>query len=364
MSQQLPDISIAQQATQLLRLRLPDTWKLELIEQPDLRVLIGSQQGQGQLLTEVHRRFKPGDMDALMGRLARRLRTAGGTPILLISDYLSPRGQEALIAENISFIDLRGNVRIAMDYPLMFVELNGEESLPAGASPASLRGATAGRLIRFLVDVRPPYGVVEIEAATTMNRGYVSRLLDAASDEGLIDRQKRGPVVEVDWAGLIRRRAREVSLMKTNTAFMFVARATLGTFVEQLRTLPIREQLVMTGPVAAYRLNAVAAAASLALYTNEQSERVREALDLIPVEEGANIALLRPPNSLPFELTEIDDGLRYAAASQVAIDCLSGPARMPAEGEAVIEWMAEDENRWRSPNIADYLQRRGRDPDA
>ena len=31
---------------------------------------------------------------------------------------------------------------------------------------------------------------------------------------------------------------------------------------------------------------------------------------------------------------------RYVAPSQAVVDCLTGTGRMPAEGEAVLEWMA------------------------
>jgi hypothetical protein len=32
------------------------------------------------------------------------------------------------------------------------------------------------------------------------------------------------------------------------------------------------------------------------------------------------------------------------------LDCLSGPGRMPAEGEAVLGWMGEHEGTWRRPS--------------
>lgn len=39
--------------------------------------------------------------------------------------------------------------------------------------------------------------------------------------------------------------------------------------------------------------------------------------------------------------------IAYAALPQVAVDCLTGPDRMPAEGEALLEWMAANEESWR-----------------
>ena len=77
----------------------------------------------------------------------------------------------------------------------------------------------------------------------------------------------------------------------------------------------------------------------------------------MPADESANVVLLRPPNTVPYLLTETVDGLTYAAASQIVIDCLSGPGRMPAEGEAVLEWMSSAEDAWRCRDIDEFTSR-------
>jgi hypothetical protein len=48
-----------------------------------------------------------------------------------------------------------------------------------------------------------------------------------------------------------------------------------------------------------------------------------------------------------FERPRLIDGVPHVALSQLAIDCLSGPGRMPAEGEAVLDYMVQTENSWR-----------------
>ena len=35
------------------------------------------------------------------------------------------------------------------------------------------------------------------------------------------------------------------------------------------------------------------------------------------------------------------DGVRSVSIAQAAIDCLTGPGRMPAEGEALLVWMRQ-----------------------
>jgi hypothetical protein len=79
-------------------------------------------------------------------------------------------------------------------------------------------------------------------------------------------------------------------------------------------------------------------------------------LPIIEVESGADTVLIRPDNNLAMSRPDDDGRLRFAAPSQVAIDCLSGSGRMPAEGEALIDWMAANEHVWRLPSISPLLE--------
>jgi hypothetical protein len=45
--------------------------------------------------------------------------------------------------------------------------------------------------------------------------------------------------------------------------------------------------------------------------------------------------------------------MSYVAPTQVALDCLSGNGRMPAEGEAVLSWLEANEAAWRVPSLDD-----------
>ena len=355
----LPE-ELIQQAIAQLKARLPSNWDTGLQDTPDLRATIGTlTTGQQPILIEVKPRFRPGDIDDLNKNLGRRLRTTPGTyPILVISDYFSPTSRRALKEEGFNYVDTTGNVRIELDSPALFLELEGANRSPTPSpNAATLKGATAGRLLRFLVDVRPPYRLSDIESATGINKGYLSRLLEALTSEGLITRPSRGPITDVDWPEVLRRRASQVDLYRTNTAFTFIARTSIGGVLDDLRTAPFTEPVVVTGSVAASRLAPIAAPASLAFYGSPQSDAVRNELGLLPADEGANVVFLRPPNTVPYLLTETVDGLTYAAPSQIVIDCLSGPGRMPAEGEAVLEWMSSAEDTWRCRDIDEFTSR-------
>jgi hypothetical protein len=54
-----------------------------------------------------------------------------------------------------------------------------------------------------------------------------------------------------------------------------------------------------------------------------------------------------------FEGTRELHGVPHVALSQLVLDSLSGPGRMPAEAEKVLEYMIDHESDWRSPLSSD-----------
>ena len=109
-----------------------------------------------------------------------------------------------------------------------------------------------------------------------------------------------------------------------------------------VRRLPTaRFRYAVTGSVAANRLAPVAPARLAMVYVDDPDE-VSAELNLTPTETGANVMLLAPFDDVAFARTRVDEGVTYVAPSQSAVDLLTSPGRSPAEGEAVLEWMARN----------------------
>lgn len=306
---------------------------------------------------EAKQSFSPRDVELLSVGLSRTIRSiAGHIPILVVAPWLSARTRELLVRDNINFLDLTGNAFIKLENPALYVKADGatRNPQPAPRGRATVRGPKAARLIRLLVDVQPPYGVSEIAAVTGLAAGYVSRLLDALDREALIERARRGRVEEADIAGLLRRWAESYDIFNTNEASFFLAPSGAK---EALTQLAGATQVAVTGSFAALRLAPVAAPALLIVYSGD-IDTVAGELGLLPADEGANVVLLRAFDEVAWERGSEDSGVRYVAPSQAAVDCLTGNGRMPAEGEALIAWMTENEPRWRLPSI-ENLDRSG-----
>jgi DNA-binding transcriptional ArsR family regulator len=354
----LTENEMAEAAVAWLRDRLPESWEVgptsraEFQATPDGRIdaaidLKGPNGTYTTMVVEVKRAFGPRDVDRLLGGVARTLRTlAGHIPILVVAPWLSQRTQELLSDQGLNYLDLTGNALIRLDNPTLYIQTQGakKDPSPIQRSKARVQGPKAGRLIRLLVDVRPPYGVRDLAAAADLTPSYVSRLLDTLDDEALIKRSERGKVESADIAGLLRRWAETYDVFRSNKAQRYLAPAGAGSAILQLDALNV--PVAVTGSFGAGRLAPVAAPALLAVYTDEP-DVVVEARGLIPADQGANVALLTPFDPVVWDRSVSAGGTSYVAPSQAAVDCLTGNGRMPAEGEALIQWMLDNEKLWR-----------------
>jgi hypothetical protein len=350
--QELLELGLSQ-----LRNQLPDTWAVETAIGPATargeatqHVIVKAPFGSASVaaLVEVRQTFSPQDARRLLGApIGQQLRAmAGNTPIVVISRYLSPRTRELLEAERVSYIDLSGNIRLELQNLFVAVEKVTRNPSPTKAPPPGLRGAMGGRVLRVLVDARPPYALTDIAKAAGVDGGYTSRILDALSDEALIEREPRGKVTKTDWPALLRARAHYVSVLGSRAAQGYVSPRGTRAALNALSERPPADLWAITGSFAAAEIAPVAAPALLVLYAMNPAS-VAADLGLLPADDGANVVLIRPSNYGPFDRTRKKDDLIWAGVSQVVLDCLSGNGRMPAEGEALIEWMTENEPAWR-----------------
>jgi hypothetical protein len=365
------ETSLLEAAIAGLRGMLPPDWQVERSSQPtstgspalaealpvpaiDLRAPNGV---SNRLAVETKQVFDPRTAEDLLTGVHRMIRMiARDVPVLVVAPWMNARTQELLASGGVNYIDLTGNALIRLANPATYIKSVGATRNPRPAVRGAVRaqGPKAGRLIRLLADVRPPYGVGELAKATALSVGYVSRLLDVFDLEALVQRSRRGSIVDVDVAGLIRRWAESYDVFKANQAASFIApvgaREALSILEDGSNSAPI----AITGSFAAVRLAPVAAPALLMAYCDDVAS-LADKLGLLPASEGANVVLLRPFDPVVWDRTRQEDGPSYVAPSQAAADCLTGSGRMPAEGEALLDWMIANPSSWRVASIDDVV---------
>lgn len=370
----LDEQQLLEQASQQLRGLLGEGWDIApeaASRLPDLEIVdaiwgLRRSEGEasyGEILVEAKRHLTPAAAANLTARQLASLRLLSGQTVVVVAPWLSPRTREVLEERGFGYLDLTGNILLRLDRPAIFIKTQGADENPSPEPPGrrGFTGPRAARLVRQLVDFREPRRASELAAATDLSEGYVSRLLDSMSDEALIGRSKDRLITKVDWRGLLRARAASYQLMRANHVAPAIARKGSARLLETLRQ--DGGEVLATGSIAAHAFAPTAVGGALMLYVPpgpHTIDQVARDLSLLRIDQAADadVLLLQPMSSGAMErpYPERIDGIRCVGLSQLVLDCLSGPGRMPAEGEAVLEWMVEHEDEWRQPSP---LKRRG-----
>ena len=331
--------------------RLPRGWKVRPgagrardANGPDARLNLVAGDGTiTALLIEARERVEPRNIPALREQLRG---WTGGTG-MLVAPYLSPATRESLAKAEVNYLDLAGNLRLMVVRPALYVFTVGADRNPSPEERPgwSLKGATAGRVVRGLCDFMPPVGIRELASRAATTPGYASRLVERLDAEALLTRARRGPVQSVDWQALLRRWAKDYTPFARPRARAFLAPRGFAALEERLLASSFR--YAVTGGVAAARLSAAASPRLFALYVDD-AEVVAGSLGLQAAEAGANVLLLAPFDPVVYERGSERGGLSLVSPSQIAADLLTSPGRGPAEADAFLAWMAEHERVWRA----------------
>jgi hypothetical protein len=345
------------EAVDQLKSRLPRSWRTEIDFEPpgegwaaDGRLRIYAPDGtQAILPLEAKRRVDPRDVQATTNQLTlySQLDEGRGAMPVLVAPFLSARTRELLEENEISYMDLTGNIRIAVDNPPLFIQSMGALRTPWREERLyqSLKGAKAGRIVRALCDLSPPLGVRQLADIVQTDPGYVSRVLAFLEREDLIQRQSRGPVTDISWQELIRRWTEDYSVFDSNRTSSYLEPRGLNSLLEKLGDTNLR--YAVTGSLGAANVALVAPSRLAICYLDDPKSAAND-LGLRSVESRANVMLAEPFDPVVYERTWEQDGVTFAALSQIAADLLTSPGRGPAEADELLDWMANNEAAWRS----------------
>jgi len=339
-------------AAERLRELLPGDWMLSLTRPadrgPDFRITTPA----GATIDIEVKALKDATPRCIAGL------TRSASPTIVVADWLSPRSRDLLRASGTSYLDATGNAEIRLDAPAVYIRTDGADRNPAPkpTTGPGLRGPKAWAILRTIAEVPPPLGVRELAEAVDVDPGYVSRVVRALEDDLLVTRTPRGPVTNVEWEGVIRRAASTYSLFDSNETSTWVTTSGPDRLIDDLCAKRVGDWAV-TGSIAASRLAPVAAAEMAVIYTADP-ERLARAGRLLPTTRGANVVLAVPYDPVVFEGTIKSGVVTYVSTAQLALDSLTGNARMPAEGEAILGWMRKNEPRWRNRTLSRRSKRR------
>jgi hypothetical protein len=347
-------------AVGLVRDRLPASWTIESDLAPtggldsgvDAVVRVQAPDGQvAVLLVQAKRLLSTREVPIVLESM-RRAASGWGDDTEVVSvlaaRYLAPATRERIAAGGAAYVDATGNMRIAADRPGLFLADRGADRDPwrgPGRPRDTLQGPPAARVVRALIDFAPPYSVPELAKRAGSSTGATYRVVDFLEDEGLLERQRYGPIGDVRWRRLLERWSEDYGFARSNTVQTFLEPRGLTALTKRIAAAEDLDYVV-TGSLAAERFATYAPARLAMLYVRDLPG-VSAALGLRPTETGANVALATGRYDIVFDRADIVDGLRVATASQVAVDMLTGPGRNPSEATALLDWMESNEPAWR-----------------
>lgn len=335
---------------------LPSNWKWRVEEDSrreagrfDATVTLGAPDGHEiVLIVEAKRLVRGRDVPALVEQFQKWLPSIPGAVPLVIARYLSPTTRERLEQAGLAYADATGNRRLAADVPALFIRNVGEDHDPwrgPGRPRGTLKGAPAAKVVRWLADVAPPYSVLEVAGGSGASVGATYRVVNFLAEEGLLEREPRGPIERVEWRTILERWSRDYAFPHADGGGAVLFPRGIDALLEELRSLSDLPFMV-TGAIAAQGYAAHAPVRFAMLYA-ENVAAVIDRLGLRRVETGANVLIAPDREKVAFARSRMEAGLRLAAPSQVAVDLLTAPGRSPSEGEALLDWMESHENEWR-----------------
>lgn len=335
---------------------LPSDWTMTTLAEPAGRgrpdlvaVVKGPDGAQASLIVEAKRTLVPRDVADAVMQLRSYAEKAGlkDATLIVVAPFLSETAREQIAKLDANYIDSTGNILIRAQRPALFIKQGGatKDPWPSDETLRTLKGRGAGRALRALLDFQPPYGIRELAARARVPIGSLSRTVDLLDRDGLITKDGRGPITDLDWEGVIRRWAKDYDVTSTNQVNTFLEPRGLPALSTKLGKL--KRGYAVTGAFAAQRFSPIAPTRLAAIYVNDVigwSER----LDLRPAESGANVWLLEPYDDVVFDRTESRDGAVCVSPTQLAVDLLTGPGRDPSEGDELLTWMKGNERAWRT----------------
>ncbi len=337
--------SLIQQATQRLRELLAQVPFVKLLEmQPvargeaaDFVLGVDTPDGVRYLVAEVKRELSPRTLRFAAQQLKADLAGRSDAVGLIVAPYLSDRSQELCQELGVSCLDLVGNARLI--FGQVFIDRSGRPNpVPLRRLQRSLFSPRASRVLRVLLE-NPSrrWHVRELAKESTISLGQVSNVKRLLTEQEFITTEGRAFwLVKPEellrgWAQAYRYEANDVQLFYTMQRLPEIEQA----LVEECERRGVRYGLALFS--GAMRVAPYARYLRASAYIEEGVSDIAAALDLRPVDSGANVALLSPYDEGVFYGLQEVAGAKIVSDIQLYLDLRSTQSR----GEEAAEFLYE-----------------------
>ncbi len=346
--------------------RLPPDWNAEVGYQSangrsraEAVIVLTTPDGQTTTFyAEVRRNLVTKDLSSILDQLASTIGAAREKQPrdviapLVVARYLAAPVQAWLSQREVSYADATGNMRIQLRRPPLFLRDVGAQKDPwrgPGRPKGNLTGRSAARVVRALVDFRPPYTVPGLMKLANTPSGNTYRAVDFIEEQDLLIRGDDGKITDVRWRALLERWSKDYGFTRLVGVTAYLAPRGLPDLMKRLADLQEGDpagRYAVTGSLATLKWESYAPAKNAMIYADNPDQLAAYA-DLRRVDAGVNVMIASAVETAAFERTQLLNGNVIVSPSQAAVDLLTSPGRGPEEGRALLDWMERNEPDWR-----------------
>ena len=307
--------------------------------------MLRSGSDESRLLIEARTSIWPRDVDPVSAQLKAAAATLGADGCVIVAPRMTERTRELLQRAGVDYIDLQGNVRIAIPSRLLIVTQGGKGAPRDYGQNRSSRivnpfRGKASRIVRaLLADPQRWWGVTELAERVGVSAGLSVKALKTLERNVYVRRDPDRRVKLADGALLLRQWA-------TITENPF---RNAGTFVSRLPdpdeiTRRLSSKLGSFGVryavsrlAAARFVEPYAPARVVDIYVDCDPGGLAERLGLLPVDRGETVRLVRPDDEGVFQFCGEHDTVTVVNPVQLFVDLYNGRGREPDVAERLFD---------------------------
>lgn len=305
---------------------------------PDLHIVLHlKSEVQFNFTAEVKNNGEPRFARQVVNQVQRYLRESEIDYGIFIAPYISSRSAEICQGEGIGYVDLAGNCHIA--YETIYIHKEGNTNpFSRKRYLRSLYSPKAERILRVLLSSsRKDWKLEELAAESGVSLGQVANVKKLLADQEWIDSKTVGfsltePLSLLEeWSQNYQYRRNKVMNFYTMlSAAEFEAKLGRNCQLEFIRC-------GLTGFSGSSRYAPAVRYQRVMAYVQGEIEKISKAMEIKPVESGANVTILKPYDEGVFYGTNEIDGSKVVSPIQVYLDLRSLRGRGEEAAAALLE---------------------------
>jgi hypothetical protein len=314
--------------------------------QPDIVLALQTPAGSRTIIVEVKSSGEPRWARSAVNSLLRARQGIPGAYAVFMAPYISPAAAQVCLADDVGYLDLAGNCRIAFDH--VYIERTVETNRPSRRHLRSLYSPKAERVLRVLLNYGqrewaelpgPSWRYKNLAQEAGVSIGHVSNVQRQLADRELITRTDTGWVLSNPEA-LLKEWTDNYDPRRNRTRHFYSVQSPQQTELMLQKVCEERGQpFAFTGFSASARWAPTVLHQKVSLYVDKVDDLVPRVPSLREVERGANVELIEPYDAGVYYASRSRRDIETVSVIQVYLDVSREKVRGPDAAHALLDYI-------------------------